>query len=238
MNIRKILNYVFLLAELILYILIYTSPYVKEVSYLSIIVVFLYALTFMGVKNKSIRFLQLGLFTTLIADYFFVWLGSYKEAAMISFSVTQIAYGFVLLEYSKNKKLEIFIRVIGSFFTIIVTGIVLKNNSDLLSLVSMFYYFNLILNAILSFIESPTILLKIGLVLFICCDTVIGLQGLTEYLPMTPESIIYKIIFIPFNLAWIFYLPSQVLIAYSMNHIANINATNEEKLEFEIVTNA
>ena len=59
-------------------------------------------------------------------------------------------------------------------------------------------------------------LFPIGLVLFLLCDTIIGLQMATGvYLPISEHSVIYKIIFTDFNLAWFFYLPSQVCIALS-----------------------
>ncbi len=57
-------------------------------------------------------------------------------------------------------------------------------------------------------------LFAIGLVLFLLCDTVIGLQVASGgYLPIGEGTLLYKIIFAPFHLSWFFYLPSQVLIA-------------------------
>jgi len=59
-------------------------------------------------------------------------------------------------------------------------------------------------------------LLSIGFVLFLMCDTVIGLQvACSGYLPIEETFLLYQIIFMPFHLSWFFYLPSQVLIALS-----------------------
>ena len=221
MNKRGIIDCIFFSIEFILYYLIFNvaGMYERDVCYLSIIVVFLYGLTFIPniKKDKRTIFMMMGLAATLIADFFLVLIYKYREIAMISFSVTQIAYALVLLETSRNVKIETIIRGAGSVLTLIVTVLVLKESVDLLSLVSMFYYFNLIMNSVMSFINKTPLSFKLGLILFICCDTVIGLQTLSEYLTISSESYMYKIIYPGFNLAWVFYLPSQVLLAYSIN---------------------
>ena len=68
--------------------------------------------------------------------------------------------------------------------------------------------------AFLSFSQNP--LLAIGLVLFALCDTVIGLDLLDAYLPAFRDSAINKLLHPGFNLAWMFYLPSQALLAISL----------------------
>lgn len=238
MDKRKIMNYVFISIELLLYILIFTtkSNMVSIYSYLSIVCAFAYSLTFLEYKqNKSANLLRLGLLFTVIADFFLVLLGGYKEAAMIAFSMTQISYALLLLEFTKYIKIELVVRAIGSLLTLVITLVVLKENIDFLALISMFYYFNLILNAIYSFIHSPSNLFTIGLVLFIMCDTIIGLQNMINYLPIGEESLLYKIIFVPFNLAWVFYLPSQVLISLTSNSLTmeRINKLDCQKINNE-----
>ena len=53
-----------------------------------------------------------------------------------------------------------------------------------------------------------------ALVLFLLCDTVIGLQVMGGmYLPIDDGSLLSRILYPGFNLAWLFYLPSQVLLA-------------------------
>jgi hypothetical protein len=57
-------------------------------------------------------------------------------------------------------------------------------------------------------------MLGIAFTLFLLCDTVIGLQvAAGGYLPIAQDSVLYGLLFSGFNLAWLFYLPSQVLIA-------------------------
>ena len=59
-------------------------------------------------------------------------------------------------------------------------------------------------------------LLAIGLVLFLCCDTVIGLNMAKTYLPIPSDALLYRVINPGFDLAWACYLPSQVLITLSL----------------------
>lgn len=95
--------------------------------------------------------------------------------------------------------------------------LVLGENTDALALVSLCYYANLVVNILAAFTRfRQRRLLSIGLVLFLLCDTVIGLQMANGvYLPIREGSLIHRIISVDFNLAWFFYLPSQVLIALS-----------------------
>jgi hypothetical protein len=76
-----------------------------------------------------------------------------------------------------------------------------------------------IVESLLNFKDNK--ILPIGLTLFILCDTVIGLQVMSDmYLKINESSLIYKLIFSNFDLAWFFYLPSQVLISLKtyINH--------------------
>ena len=93
------------------------------------------------------------------------------------------------------------------------------------AIVSLAYYANLIVSIAegLSLIRINA-LFPIGMTLFLLCDTVIGLQAIANgYLPVESSSILWQIIYPGFNLAWLFYLPSQVLLALSVRYDKNIN---------------
>ncbi len=102
----------------------------------------------------------------------------------------------------------------------------LGDATDPLSLVSLFYYANLLVNIVVAFIQmkrSP--LFAIGLLLFLMCDTVIGLNVMAElYIPSFSESGLYAVLNPEFNLAWAFYVPSQTIITLSLieSHIKSI----------------
>lgn len=224
MKSRAIVTYSYIIIEAVLCALIFVNPFdkVSLYSYFSIIVNFIYALTFIKFSsNKKVLLLQIGLFATLVADFFLVLIGLYKNVAMTSFLLTQISYSLFLLEYSQNKKRDIFIRIIGSILIMGITIIVLKEKSDYLSIISMLYFFNLFYSMLLSIFSNVSLLFKWGLVLFICCDILIGFENaIGGYLDVSDTSFIYKITHLGFNLAWVFYLPSQALISLTLNDLS------------------
>ena len=87
----------------------------------------------------------------------------------------------------------------------------------MLAVVSMMYYTILVVNVIFATIRTRSNpFLAIGLILFLCCDTVIGLHMMDSYLPIPQDSFLYRAIRPGFDLAWTCYLPSQVLITLSL----------------------
>lgn len=171
--------------------------------------------------SKDYVLTQIGLICTLCADYFLVWsVPQHRLTAMAFFSVTQIAY-FLRIYFSdenmKRKKLHLTLRLISLLLIIIVTLCILNENTDALALVSMTYYVNLIFNMVFAFAEfKKHMVFAVGLLLFICCDTVVGLSMLDSYLVIPNDSLMYKLINPGFNLAWVFYVPSQVMISLSL----------------------
>ena len=135
---------------------------------------------------------------------------------MVFFLAAQIFYAVFLHSAQKNKYLLIG-RILLVLLVEVIAGIILKDKLDLLAIVSVCYYVNLIMNMLTAFSkfrQHP--LLAIGFAFFILCDTIIGLQVAAEgYLPIGTDTLLYQVLFIDFNLAWVFYLPSQVLIALS-----------------------
>lgn len=175
-------------------------------------------------KTKSYLFMQIGLVCTVFADIFLVVIEPMIQLpAMIFFSGTQICYFLRIFFETKSKKEKLIHLILRASLTVIVqiiTIIVLKEKTDALSLVSMFYYTNLILNVIFAFIhfkKSPV--LAIGLLLFLLCDTIIGLDIMaSSYISGTALEAVNSFIS-GANWAWIFYVPSQALIASSLIRI-------------------
>lgn len=177
-------------------------------------------------KTKSYLFMQIGLVCTVIADIFLVVIEPIMQLpGMIFFSITQICYFLRLFFETSSKKerrIHLISRVILIFVVILLTIVVLKEKTDALSLVSMFYYTNLVVNivfAVMHFKKSP--LLAIGLLLFLLCDTIIGLNVMAgTYLNV--ELLVAINGFISgANWAWIFYIPSQALIGASLIKFKN-----------------
>lgn len=206
----------FLATEAVLYYFILTAggDLLVYSSFFAIVLCFLHILLHVKTCNKWIFG---GLACTVMADFCLVVCSPIQQLwGMVFFLIAQSLYAANLHLASRNKLL-LYIRIVLILIALSVTGIVLKENTDALALVSLCYYANLIMNIVVAFARFKTNkMLSIALVLFLLCDTVIGLQvACGAYLPIGEESLIYKIIFMPFNLSWLFYLPSQVLISLS-----------------------
>lgn len=220
---QKISVLSFLIIELILYIfVVFIKPtnITHYLSFITIILCFGFSFFAFSVKEKS-YLTHLALLFTVIADIFLVLVRPQIQTfAMVSFSIVQMFYFARILLENNNKKINIIniiIRISLIIIALIVTAIILKNKTDFLSIISVFYYINLILNCIFSFLNKNTsILLKLGLLFFLFCDTFVGLQCMGQYLSINPNSLIYNIIFYPFDFVWFFYVPAQVLLCLSI----------------------
>ena len=206
----------FLLAEAVLYYLILTTGgnTLRWSSYISIVICFLYAL--IG-ANRNNWLLAAGLGFTVCADYCLVICNPIQQLwGMIFFLCTQ-TLSCVYLHSRKINKVTLTIRFGLAILAEVICVLVLREKTDPLAVVSILYYVYLIMNIVDSFLcQRASRLLPVAFILFVLCDTVIGLQVASAgYLPITEGSMLHKIIFSGFNLSWFFYLPSQVLIALS-----------------------
>lgn len=181
-------------------------------SYAAIVLCFLYAL-FRG-SNKLILG---GLACTLGADFFLVICDPIQQLwGMVFFLGAQSLYA-AMLHRSHPGKPFLFARIALIAVAEVITVAILKGNTDALAAISICYYVNLIFNILMAFVQFKDYpLFAIGLVFFLLCDTVIGLQvAAGGYLPIPEGSALHDFLFMPFNLSWLFYLPSQVLISLS-----------------------
>lgn len=164
---------------------------------------------------------QLALVTTVCADYFLVVREPRVQlTAMLFFSVTQLSYFARLYKEDTNKKrrkVHVLTRIAVSLFALLLTWLVLRENTDAVAMISIFYFANLLLNVLFAFLnfEKPG-LLATGLLLFSLCDLFIGLSLIEGYVPLAEGSFLYHLAHPGFNAAWIFYVPSQALLALSL----------------------
>ena len=217
---KNLFTSIFLVTEAILYYLIMTKGGSLLVwsSFVSIVICFLFVLIN---SKKADKFILFALFLTVCADYFLVIASPVNRlGGMLFFMVAQTLYAVTLhKKKSKNSEATNKKYIIARIFTVIVAILicfaVLKSNVDMLAVVSIYYYANLLFNIVLSFsMGRKNVAFSIGLVLLLLCDTVIGLQvAAGNYLPIYEGDFIYSIIFTDFFLSWFFYLPSQVIIA-------------------------
>ena len=213
---------VFVIVQSLLGVLLQTASgrAASMYSYAAIVLACLFC-GVLATRSKTYLFTQLGLIFTVGADYFLVYLPDQRQLpAMLLFSLTQLCY-FLRLWYDDQSKLRrrrhAILRVALTCLALLTTLIVLRERTDAIALISILYYTNLALNIVFAFMlrERPP-LFAIALVLFICCDTVIGLSLLDTYFTIDQDALLYRVIHPGFNLAWAFYLPSQALIPISL----------------------
>ncbi|MBO5213036.1 MAG: hypothetical protein J6B60_05795 [Clostridia bacterium] len=211
---------IFVLIEAILAYFIFVSDadFTAVASFLSIVCAFLFSLLFLDVKSKS-ALIQLGLLFTMCADSFLVLAEPIRQSeGMVFFSLTQTCY-FLYLYLSdsneKRKKVHICVRACAILIAEAVMVSVIRDKTDFLSVISLFYIANLATSVVFSYTQGRKMrIFAIALTLFIMCDILIGLSSaIGVYFDVSESSLIYKIAHPGFNVAWVFYLPSQILIA-------------------------
>lgn len=211
---KAVYTYIFLVLELIAYYLILTAggSVLIYSSFGAIVLCFLHVLVHLKTCDKLILG---GLACTVAADFCLVVCSPIQRLwGMVFFLIAQTLYA-LRVHLTDKRKPFVWVRFLLIIGALTVTVLVLRGKTDALALVSLCYYANLIFNLIMAFIQfRKDKIFPIGLLLFLLCDTVIGLQvACGAYLPIAEGSLLYRIIFMPFNLSWFFYLPSQVLIS-------------------------
>lgn len=210
---------------------------VSVFSFLSVVLACLFCLLFMA-RTKAYLLTQTALIFTVAADYFLVLSNpQIKLPAMLAFLVTQLCYGlriFLTDENEGRKRVEALVRIVLSFGIVIATAAVLGRDCDLLAPVSMLYYLHLLLNVVFAFLRfKRNAVLAFGLLLFILCDTLIGLAMLESYFPVNSD-LIGRIVHPGFDLAWAFYLPAQMLLAVSLLPAFKGSCKNKERARDEL----
>lgn len=221
---KRLINFTvaFSAIELVFGVLIQTTVGTLNtvLSFLSVVLACAFT-GFLFTRTKDYLFTQIALVFTVLADLFLVVIADakYRSVAMVFFSVTQICY-FLRIYFNqtsaKEKRLHIILRTAIVITALVLTVIVLKDKTDFLSLISLFYYANLIMNIVFAFTQSHlSLVLPIGLLLFSLCDLFVGLSVLEEYISVSGDSLLYKLMHPTFNVIWLFYVPSQTLVALS-----------------------
>lgn len=215
---------IYLIIQVILGILCQTQ--IEHINYIScyicVILSFLMCFFFFEKSNKYI-FTQLGLFFTVVADYFLVIEDDHYLLAMSVFLLAQISYAIKIyfeLETKKERLIYLIIRLTCILLSILLPLIILGENNDLLTIISVNYYVLLVISMVYAFIlckkDKFNLIFAIGLLLFVCCDFFVAINNFDSYFDVSYDSLIYKIIYHDINFSWIFYVPSQTLLGISL----------------------
>ncbi len=215
----KISICLFLLLELLLFPEIQesTQDVWSYMAFYSVALVALFALFVCRCRGAE-HFIRLGLLLTLLADYFIVIEhDSYLEGVTV-FIFVQIAYFLYLVFREKRMAIRVanfLTRILLCAAIYLVASVFLGENADALSTVSVIYYANLLANVVFAFMcGRGEKIFAIGLALFAMCDFCVGVESLSYfYLGRDISHLFYTE---SLNLSWLFYQPSQVLIALSL----------------------
>ena len=221
-EVRLALSTVFILIELAFAFAIQLVPYSRFGlhAYISIVLVFLSSFLVALNRNNPLWLVRLGLFFTLGADFALVVLvPERKMAGVLIFIIVQLLYAAYLLLEARTrveKNAGIILRSVLSIAALTAPFVVLGEKVDALSVISVFYYAQLVSNLTLAVIQKKP-LFAVALLLFALCDLAIGLEQMVKmYLGASAGTFLYWVAHSDLNIPWIFYLPSQVLISLSV----------------------
>ena len=194
--------------------------------YASIILVVAFSLV-SGVGERSGHLIRLGLLFTLVADYFLVIEYDSDLEGVIAFLAVQLcyfAYTFAKEDTPAVRNLNAMIRVLIVIVMLAACFLILGDEADPLSIVSAVYYGNLVVNVIFAFaLGKEERLFAIGLLLFAMCDLCIGLDMIfNSYIDNASLDIFYGEYY---NLPWVFYQPSQILITLHLGQKYTLQKT-------------
>ncbi len=221
----------FILIHLILYLFIYAFKIIPGktetiADYIVVISCFLFSLVYFIIKrNSNTLIFVIAFLFTILADTNLLILDDNYELGILAFIIVQFAYFWYILKnmYTKdNYSYLIAIRLITIVIGVIASLIV--QTDKLLVCLVIIYISNLVINLIISIIpRKRNLLFSLGLFLFLLCDICVGCYNIGDIIDISNTSLFYKIANLPFNIAWLFYHPSQVLLAIS-NYIKEYEA--------------
>jgi hypothetical protein len=211
----------FICVELILwfYILFIDSPFdLHIIPFLSIGLCFLYVL--LNYKNDlDHKIMLIAFIFTLSADFFLTLTSTQTTLGTFLFFLSQLMFMLRLHMTNSHIKSQSLLPYAACFILISVLMLFFLKTFDLLLLVSILYYSFLLINTVYAWIRKDKyILFAIALTLYICADTMVGIKASGPYLSFNPQTLLYWLSNISFNIIWLFYLPSQVLFALSVKY--------------------
>lgn len=211
----------FCAVELILAILLHTERGMasRHLSFAAVVLACVFCFFYIE-KSAAYIFTQSALIFTVAADSILVYNRmDYATLAMCFFSVTQLSYAARLhaVMPRAHRPYHFAVRLLGSLVAILLVYCLAGDTADALAVISLFYFANLLMNAVYAFVyfQKPG-LFAIGLLLFVFCDIFVGFSMLGGYLSLPDTPFIRFLVSPPLNMAWVFYLPSQVLLSLSL----------------------
>lgn len=200
---------------------------IQSIKYFSIVLCFLLAMLSTRnsfkhrVNTADILLLRLGMFITVIADLCLVIFDFYI-LGVVFFTLVQITYA---VRYNTRKLKATLINCLIIFLFIVcsyelVNLFIVKVN--ILLPISLFYFICLTLSVSKAikvwkndlYPSTSKYMIVVGMILFLLCDLCVALSNITLLSPIAGYFLRSFEEICPF-LVWVFYLPSQLLLALS-----------------------
>ena len=187
------------------------SDLAESIKYSSIVLCFIVSI--LAYKTKKGFLITAGLGFTLISDYFLLIRFDHFVLGVSIFILAHTCY-FLFIE-PKHWKLSLIIR--GAIFLVVTILVsVLIEEKDASLYLAAFYFINLVMNTVDSYVskDKGLLLFAIGLTFFIGCDIFVCFYNLNDYID-TSSEFIKKLIDFSYKGIWLCYIPSQTLISIS-----------------------
>lgn len=172
-------------------------------------------------QSKNTFLLQLGLIFTIMADYLFLIHDDDYILAIGLFSIVQIIYS---LRYREGNETERFMRFMIIYLIIVILYKLINKNLvelDFLIAVAVFYGISLISSLKEAFFlykndhtQDTNKMIFFGMILFLLCDISLGLNYILNETKAS-GNVFNLLKSISSISIWIYYLPSQILLALS-----------------------
>ncbi len=196
-------------------------------SFLFIIFNFVFNLLFVE-KSSDFMFTTTALFFTIIADRILVYgIMDLVDIGITVFTFVQISYFFKNFLSSKGKIRKIIFAIMLP--TILIASIIVANaimDLTYLIVIALTYFSFLLISCVFAFtrfIKNP--LFALGLLLFICCDIILGCQVIGVGGSIEDMN------------CWWFYFPSQALIILSVIYLRFLKVFKTKQIDVEASLN-
>lgn len=194
-----------------------------------------------ALSPRDLSLLHFGIIMTAIADLCLLILDFFTVGVAV-FCIVQITYCIRYLPNNVHNTVKNFIiYFLSVIFIFFILGI-FKKNLDILLIIALFYatclttsVYRAVNACINKLFPSPNrYFIAFGMILFLLCDINVALFNIASYI--NPVYTIGSLADISCTLIWLFYLPSQVLLAlsgYDMNKLfsGGINPRSKEALK-------
>lgn len=238
-SVKNIILLVFIAVEIVIYItfniLSATLPddpiYLK---YSGVLLCLAFAvLSIFFIKDKDAVILTVALVFTAISDLFILVLDKYYQIGLVTFIATQSVYLYRMYKDRIQKiKYTLVIRALAAALLLAVMDVMMKDGLNFMIAEVCVYIVMLVGNVVDAFLlvknGVKNIIFAVGLLLFLGCDICVGLDNAALVVPSlnlgnAADAVQFLI--------WVFYLPSQVLIACTAKKGGLLNAGKIKAVE-------